>query len=407
MTEAKTQELAREALQLSKEKLEVYRRQTNGEYAGGPEYSALVVQIDRALQSLSVLTSRTEELERERDAARKLANTDFGTIAKGFVAKYNGEWPDSGSLRHMVEADIGALISDTTYGIFLEYDSMKSRATAAEAVAARLREALTQIVELSEAPFKFPVDWDQQIEACSECQRYKGHPIQRGICDTHRRPIYERERHDESEQKAIGYRAKTIARQALTPPPSRGEKDGDNFLLVSKQQPTGDRSTEQGAHPYAPLPWAIYEGHSPEPFAKKRSVWSPASEVIVANTNYMVPAYAEAYAEFIVRACNSYGDMLAALQQVEREQAAGLGSSYGETREQVRRAIAKAANTPLRSPVANSLSNEGAVVHESIGDKQHHVGDGQVHKPPKDTQYHTGNKYWLREEDDENNEEGA
>jgi hypothetical protein len=35
-------------------------------------------------------------------------------------------------------------------------------------------------------------------------------------------------------------------------------------------------------------------------------------------------------------------DMLAALKQIEGEMRAGLGSSYGETREQVRRAIAKA-----------------------------------------------------------------
>lgn len=36
-------------------------------------------------------------------------------------------------------------------------------------------------------------------------------------------------------------------------------------------------------------------------------------------------------------------EMLAALQQVEAEMRAGFGSSFGQTREQVRRAIAKAA----------------------------------------------------------------
>lgn len=35
-------------------------------------------------------------------------------------------------------------------------------------------------------------------------------------------------------------------------------------------------------------------------------------------------------------------DMLAVLKQIESEMRAGLGSSYGETREQVRRAIKKA-----------------------------------------------------------------
>ena len=39
-------------------------------------------------------------------------------------------------------------------------------------------------------------------------------------------------------------------------------------------------------------------------------------------------------------------NMLAALQQVEREMQAGFGSSFGETREQVRRAIAAATLPP-------------------------------------------------------------
>ena len=39
-------------------------------------------------------------------------------------------------------------------------------------------------------------------------------------------------------------------------------------------------------------------------------------------------------------------DMLAALQQVESEMQAGFGSSFGETREQVRRAIAAATLPP-------------------------------------------------------------
>lgn len=42
------------------------------------------------------------------------------------------------------------------------------------------------------------------------------------------------------------------------------------------------------------------------------------------------------YAEQLVE---THDTMLAALQQVEREMQAGFGSSFGETREQVRRAI--------------------------------------------------------------------
>lgn len=39
-------------------------------------------------------------------------------------------------------------------------------------------------------------------------------------------------------------------------------------------------------------------------------------------------------------------EMYAALKQIEGEMGAGLGSSYGETREQVRRALAKAEGRP-------------------------------------------------------------
>lgn len=79
-------------------------------------------------------------------------------------------------------------------------------------------EALESIRDLQQTPFEFPTDWHEQINACPECQRYKGHPIQQGICDTHRRPLYERDAHDQHEEKAIGYRAMRIASDALSEP---------------------------------------------------------------------------------------------------------------------------------------------------------------------------------------------
>ncbi len=78
-----------------------------------------------------------------------------------------------------------------------------------------LLEALESIINLTEKLFEFPSDWQEQIDGCAECQRYKGHPIQQGICNEHRQPLYERDRHDEFERKAIGHRAKRIARDAL------------------------------------------------------------------------------------------------------------------------------------------------------------------------------------------------
>lgn len=79
----------------------------------------------------------------------------------------------------------------------------------------KLRAALGAIRDLEPRPFDLPADWQEQIRACAECRRWAGHPIQQGICDTHRRPLYQRERHDSDELKALGYRAKIIAREAI------------------------------------------------------------------------------------------------------------------------------------------------------------------------------------------------
>lgn len=74
--------------------------------------------------------------------------------------------------------------------------------------------ALQQIADLEPRPSVSAIDW-QAVDCCEDCQRYKDHPIQRGICDTHRRPIWDREKHQDHEEMALGYRAKGIARDAL------------------------------------------------------------------------------------------------------------------------------------------------------------------------------------------------
>lgn len=81
----------------------------------------------------------------------------------------------------------------------------------------RMREALKEIAELEprQAEHK-PDDWDAQVKACEECQRYAGHPIQRGICNTHRQPLWANQRHRDDENFALGHRAKSVARAALT-----------------------------------------------------------------------------------------------------------------------------------------------------------------------------------------------
>lgn len=76
--------------------------------------------------------------------------------------------------------------------------------------------ALGEIADIKERKKDlYPSDWREQIAACPECQRYKNHPIQQGICDTHRRPIYAQQDYDRHETEILGYRAKDIARAAL------------------------------------------------------------------------------------------------------------------------------------------------------------------------------------------------
>lgn len=82
--------------------------------------------------------------------------------------------------------------------------------------AEKLVDALREVAGITERKKNcFPPDWRDQIAACPQCQRYKGHPIQNGICDDHRKPIYAQENHDRHETKILGYRARDIARDAL------------------------------------------------------------------------------------------------------------------------------------------------------------------------------------------------
>jgi hypothetical protein len=86
-------------------------------------------------------------------------------------------------------------------------------------------EALEEIAAIEPKPFEGGLD-AAAIRACEECKRYEGHPVQLGICDTHRRPIWEREKHDSHEEKALGYRAKSISRDALAALKSTAAKEG-------------------------------------------------------------------------------------------------------------------------------------------------------------------------------------
>ena len=128
---------------------------------------------------------------------------------------------------------------------------------------ARLRAALEEIADITERKKSFfPVDWQDQIAACSECRRYKGHPIQNGICDEHRRPIYAQEDYDRHETKVLGYRAQDIARAALaTPAPdTRKEVMPDDEATLSHARPDTSPGVTAGAVQEADLLFDAYKG---------------------------------------------------------------------------------------------------------------------------------------------------
>lgn len=101
-------------------------------------------------------------------------------------------------------------------------------ADALEALSVRekvLVEALEFIRDWSPREFMFPADWSEQIENCAECESYKCHPIQQGICNTHRRALWDREAHDNQQRELRGLYARDYARVALagSQSPSTGE----------------------------------------------------------------------------------------------------------------------------------------------------------------------------------------
>lgn len=99
--------------------------------------------------------------------------------------------------------------------------------------------ALEQIIETEPRPYAFPADWHEQIDGCAECQRYADHPIQQGICDTHRRPIWDREKHDRREREALAYRMREIARNGLQAIAIEARQGQDATRLDAKHESAG------------------------------------------------------------------------------------------------------------------------------------------------------------------------
>ena len=198
--------------------------------------------VDEAATELARLQEENEALRRERDEARansvsrgkKLLRFRAKIIEISDNIEHEGDRAYFGSTNHadelreiflwldsfkwdrvMSESDDDDLLSSIENAV-ARANAAEAAREAAEAKAARLEEALTEIRDLKERLYdKFPTDWREQIAACSECQRYKDHPIQQGICDDHRKPLYARDRHNTHETHILGYRAHAIARAAL------------------------------------------------------------------------------------------------------------------------------------------------------------------------------------------------
>ncbi|GAA0765841.1 hypothetical protein [Brevundimonas olei] len=100
-------------------------------------------------------------------------------------------------------------------------ENWKERTVEAERKLAEAVEVLSEIAAIEPEPFEGGLDMEA-IRACEECRRYEGHPVQHGICNTHRRPIWDREKHESREEKILGYRAKSIARTFLSKEAERG-----------------------------------------------------------------------------------------------------------------------------------------------------------------------------------------
>jgi hypothetical protein len=122
----------------------------------------------------------------------------FAALHTAFLAK------DGFSLHDIVEA----------HELCEELETVLAAQTAENA---RLREALEKIIGMQPMDeFQFPGDWSAQIASCPECQGWaKNHPIQQGICDEHRKPLYEKEKYEKNQRLALPYRMKAIAAAAL------------------------------------------------------------------------------------------------------------------------------------------------------------------------------------------------
>jgi hypothetical protein len=173
----------------------------------------LAPSLTKADAILAALASSGDHAELKR-LADEAADFDIPAkvapaVLNALIAEVAALRVDNADLReHRITAD---LLAST-----LKADKEEAERNLAEAVG-----ALEEIAAIEPKPFDSGLDMEA-IRGCEECRRYEGYPVQRGICNTHRRPIWDREKHESREEKALGYRAKSIARTFLSKEAERG-----------------------------------------------------------------------------------------------------------------------------------------------------------------------------------------
>lgn len=190
------------------------------------ENDQLAGYLTDAQSEVSTLKARVEELEAEAEDTYRNAYDEGQAEAKGAQQDlWRGMLKWFSDCKIDVASDDGdghtaQQMMDAVHEAFGDLDRTVSRLesenAALKAERGELVAALESIRDMEDRPYEGPQFDRAAVDACPECQRYAGHPIQHGICDEHRRPFYAREKHDAFETRARGYRASSIARALLS-----------------------------------------------------------------------------------------------------------------------------------------------------------------------------------------------
>lgn len=182
--------------------------------------AALIARSPAMASEIATLKARVAELEADADDAYSDAYADgqgdangaAGDLWHGVIAFLTARKVTI----HSDEGDWSYTAQEVADALGEEVGDLDRTITRLKAEKAELVAGLVSIRDMEDRPYEGPHFDRAAVDACPECQRYAGHPIQNGICDEHRHPLYAREKHDAFENEARGYRASSIARSLLS-----------------------------------------------------------------------------------------------------------------------------------------------------------------------------------------------